>query len=116
VITYSDEAKRRWLNVPEELLARHGAVSTAVARAMAEAVRARARTDLGLSTTGIAGPGGGTPEKPVGLVYIALAHAAGTTVNELRFGTEPGREGIKHLTSQAALDMIRLHLMRSNTA
>ena len=112
VIAYSNEAKRRWLNVPEDLLARCGAVSPEVARAMAEAVRSQARTDLGISTTGIAGPTGATPEKPIGLVYIALAHAAGTEVNELRFGTEPGREGIKHLASQSALDMIRLHLMR----
>lgn len=111
VIAYSNGAKRRWLDVPEDLLARHGAVSAEVARAMAETVRAQAQTDLGISTTGVAGPTGATLEKPIGLVYIALAHAGGTDVSEMRFGTEPGREGIKYLASQAALDMIRLHLM-----
>ncbi len=112
VIVYSNAAKHRWLGVPEDLLARHGAVSAEAARAMAEAVRAQAHTDLGLATTGIAGPAGATREKPVGLVYIALAYAEGTEVREMRFGTEPGREGIKYLASQAALDMVRLHLLR----
>ncbi len=112
VIAYSNAAKQRWLGVPEDLLARHGAVSAEVARAMAEAARAQARTDLGLATTGIAGPGGATEGKPVGLVYIALAHVQGTEVREMRFGTEPGREGIKYLASQAALDMLRLHLLK----
>lgn len=111
VIAYSNAAKQRWLGVPEDLLARHGAVSAEVARAMAEAARAQARTDLGLATTGIAGPGGATEGKPVGLVYIALAHVQGTEMREMRFGTEPGREGIKYLASQAALDMLRLHLL-----
>jgi len=112
IVAYSNAAKQRWLEVPDALLAGHGAVSAETARAMAEAVRAQAHVDLGLATTGIAGPGGATPEKPVGLVYIALAHAEGTEVRELRFGTEPGREGVKYLASQAALDMIRLHLLR----
>ncbi len=112
VIVYSDAAKQRWLGVPGDLLERHGAVSAEVARAMADAVRRQARTDLALATTGIAGPTGATPEKPVGLVYIALAHAKDTEVREMRYGTEPGREGVKYLASQAALDMIRLHLLR----
>ncbi len=116
VVVYSNAAKRRWLGVPDELLERHGAVSAEVARAMAEAVRARAGTALGISTTGIAGPTGATPEKPVGLVYVALAHGKGTDVRELRYGTEPGREGVKYLASQSALDMIRLHLLRTRTA
>jgi nicotinamide-nucleotide amidase len=111
VIAYSNTAKERWLRISEDLLARHGAVSAPAARAMAEAVRGQARTDLGLATTGIAGPGGGTADKPVGLVYIALAHAGGTEVREMRFGTEPGREGVKYLASQTALDMVRLHLL-----
>ncbi len=112
IVAYSNEAKRRWLRVPGELLERHGAVSAEVARAMAESARAQARTDLGLATTGIAGPGGATPEKPVGLVFIALAHAGGTDVHEMRYGTEPGREGVQYLASQTALDLIRLHLLR----
>jgi nicotinamide-nucleotide amidase len=111
IITYSNEAKRRWLDVPDELLERHGAVSAEVARAMAEAVRHQAGTEIGVATTGIAGPTGATPEKPVGLAYIALAHAKGTEVRELFFGTEPGRSGVRYLASQAALDMIRLHVL-----
>jgi nicotinamide-nucleotide amidase len=112
VIAYSNDAKRRWLHVPDAILERHGAVSAEVARAMAESVRAQARTTMGVATTGIAGPGGATPDKPVGLVYIALAHRGGTDTREMRFGPEPGREGVKYLASQAALDMIRLHLLR----
>ena len=112
IITYSNAAKQRWLGVSGEILQRHGAVSAEAARAMAESVRQQAGTDLGVATTGIAGPTGGTPEKPVGLVYIALAHAGGTDVREIHFGTEPGRSGVKYLASQAALDMIRLHLLR----
>jgi nicotinamide-nucleotide amidase len=79
---------------------------------MAESVRKQAGTDLGIAITGIAGPTGATPEKPVGLVYIALAHEKGTDVQEVRFGTEPGRAGVKYLASQTALNMIRLHLLR----
>ena len=112
IIAYSNGAKRRWLGVPDELLERYGAVSAEVARAMAEAVRQQAGTEIGVATTGIAGPTGATPEKPVGLAYIALAHAGGTEVRQLFFGTEPGRSGVRYLASQAALDMIRLHVLR----
>jgi nicotinamide-nucleotide amidase len=111
VVAYSNAAKSRWLGVPQDLLARHGAVSADAARAMAQGVRARAETDLALATTGIAGPSGGTPEKPIGLVFIALAHPEGTEVREMRYGTEPGRQGIQYLGSQTALDMLRLHLL-----
>jgi nicotinamide-nucleotide amidase len=97
--------------VPQDLIARHGAVSAEVARAMAEGVRARAETDLAIATTGIAGPSGGTPDKPIGLVFIALAHPESTEVREMRYGTEPGRQGIQYLASQTALDMLRLHLL-----
>ncbi|TMI82837.1 MAG: competence/damage-inducible protein A [Bacillati bacterium ANGP1] len=89
-----------------------GIITYSAARAMAESVRRQAGTDLGIATTGIAGPTGGTPAKPVGLVYLALAHAGGTEVREIHVGTEPGRAGVKYLASQAALDMIRLHLLR----
>ncbi len=112
MITYSNAAKHRWLGVPEAILEGYGAVSAETARMMAEAVRIQAGTDLGVATTGIAGPTGATPEKPIGLVYIALAHAKGTDVREVRFGTEPGRAGVKYLATQTALDMIRLHLLR----
>lgn len=114
VVAYSNAAKRRWLGVTDDLLERHGAVSAEVAHAMAASVRAHAGTDLGIATTGIAGPDGATPQKPVGLVYVALAHAAGTEVREMRYGTEPGREGVKYLASQTALDMVRLHLLRQH--
>ena len=112
VITYSNAAKRRWLGVPEALLEQHGAASAEVAKAMAEAVSKQAGTDLGIAVTGIAGPTGATVEKPIGLVYIALAHAGGTEVREVRYGTEPGRSGVRYLASQTALDMIRMHLSR----
>jgi len=79
---------------------------------MAEGARTQAGTDLAISTTGVAGPTGGTEAKPVGLVFLALAHAEDTEVREVRFGTEPGRTGIQYLASQTALDMIRLHLLR----
>lgn len=111
VIAYSNAAKSRWLDVQPDLITRDGAVSPEVARAMAEGARAHAETDLAIATTGIAGPSGGTPEKPVGLVFIALAHAGGTDVREMRYGTEPGRQGIQYLGSQTSLDMIRLHLL-----
>jgi PncC family amidohydrolase len=77
VVTYSDDAKRRLLGVPTELLATEGAVSEGTARWMARSVRALLGADVAVSTTGIAGPGGGTPTKPVGLVYVALSSAAG---------------------------------------
>jgi nicotinamide-nucleotide amidase len=111
VVAYSNPAKSRWLGVSPETIVRHGAVSAETVRAMAEGARALAETDLAVATTGIAGPSGGTADKPVGLVFIALAHAGGTDVRELRYGTEPGRQGIQYLASQAALDMIRLHLL-----
>jgi len=111
VVAYSNAAKSRWLGVPAQTIARYGAVSAETVRAMAEGARAHAETDLAVSTTGIAGPSGASAEKPVGLVFIALAHAAGTDVREMRYGTEPGRQGIQYLASQTALDMIRLHLL-----
>jgi nicotinamide-nucleotide amidase len=111
VVAYSNAAKSRWLGVSEQTIARYGAVSPETVRAMAEGARAQAETDLAIATTGIAGPSGATPEKPVGLVYIALAHASGTDVREMRYGTEPGRQGVQYLASQTAIDMIRLHLL-----
>jgi nicotinamide-nucleotide amidase len=109
VVTYSNGAKTELLGVPAELIERKGAVSREVVAAMAKGVRERAGTDLGLAVTGIAGPGGGTPEKPVGLVYIALAREKGKKVNEHRFlGT---RDQIRKRTAQAALDMVRRYLI-----
>ncbi len=109
VIAYSNEAKTRTLGVEPILLLEHGAVSAPVAEAMAEGVRRRAGTDFGLSVTGIAGPSGGTEEKPVGLVYIALASEIGTEHRKL---TLPGdRSLIRWRASQAALDLLRRRLI-----
>jgi nicotinamide-nucleotide amidase len=109
VVTYSNDAKIRSLGVPAEMIREHGAVSAQVAEAMAEGVRQRADTDFGLSVTGIAGPGGGSEEKPVGLVYIALADDAHT---EHRKIVLPGdRELIRWRASQAALDLLRRRLI-----
>ena len=80
-VTYSNEAKEKNLGVSHEVLEACGAVSEQTARQMAEGVRRRGEADYGVATTGIAGPDGGTAEKPVGLVYIACAHAAGTQVD-----------------------------------
>jgi nicotinamide-nucleotide amidase len=108
VVAYANDAKMSLLGVPEALIAGHGAVSEPVARAMAEGIRARAAADLGLGITGIAGPGGGTPDKPVGTVAVALASAGGTTSRSYRFFGD--RELVKFQASQAALDMVRRHL------
>ncbi len=111
-VTYSDEAKVRDLGVPASLIERHGAVSGEVAAAMAEGVRARCGATMGLAVTGIAGPTGATPAKPIGLVFVSLARPGGTRTEELRFGEEPGRAGIRHLAAQTALNLIRLTLLR----
>jgi nicotinamide-nucleotide amidase len=109
VVAYSNEAKAALLGVPEALLERHGAVSAPVARALAEGARACFGSDLAVATTGIAGPGGGSPEKPVGLVYVALAEAAGTEVRELRFAFD--RERNRRVGAQVALDWVRRRLL-----
>lgn len=109
VITYSNDAKIRSLGVDSELILRHGAVSSEVAEAMAEGVRRRADTDFGLAVTGIAGPGGGSEEKPVGLVFIALSDDAHTEHRKLML---PGdRHLIRWRASQAALDLLRRRLI-----
>ena len=109
VVTYSNEAKVRLLGVPSDLIAEHGAVSARVAEAMAEGARLRAGTDFGLAVTGVAGPGGGTGEKPVGLVYVALSDDAHTEHRRLLL---PGdRQLIRWRASQAALDLLRRRLI-----
>lgn len=113
VVAYSNEAKIRDAGVDPALLDAHGAVSAEVAEGMAAGIRRRAGAALGLAVTGIAGPAGGTPEKPVGLVFLALAGAAGPTHLRLLLGSEAGREGIRFLASQAALNLLRLHLLRT---
>jgi nicotinamide-nucleotide amidase len=109
VVTYSNAAKAELLGVPADLIERHGAVSRETAKAMAQGMRERAKTDLGLAVTGIAGPTGGTQEKPVGIVYIALASPDGVTVNEHRLlGT---RSQVRQRTAQMAMDMVRRYLI-----
>jgi nicotinamide-nucleotide amidase len=109
VVAYSNEAKVRLLGVPFDLIAEYGAVSAPVAEAMAEGVRLRADADFGISVTGIAGPDGGSEDKPVGLVFIALADDAHTEHRKLLL---PGdRQLIRWRASQAALDLLRRRLI-----
>ena len=109
VVAYSLEAKERLLHVPAGLVERHGVVSLEVARAMAAGVRRMSGTALGLATTGIAGPSGGTPEKPVGLVCAALAWDGGDGAREFRLLGD--REQVKYRGAQMALEMLRRHLL-----
>jgi len=109
-VTYANEAKHQHLGVPMELIETHGAVSEEVARAMAEGALKHSGADYALSVTGIAGPSGGTPEKPVGTVWIGLAAKKGETWAQKKFS--PGsRDRFKLLTSQAALDMLRRRML-----
>jgi nicotinamide-nucleotide amidase len=108
-VVYGNQAKTEMLGVPEELIKKHGAVSREVAASMAQGIRRSARTDYGLSVTGIAGPGGGTREKPVWLVYVGLASPQGVRSEEYKLlGT---RAQIRLKASQLALDMVRRHLI-----
>jgi nicotinamide-nucleotide amidase len=112
-VVYANAAKTDMLGIPEELLASAGAVSEEVARAMASAARTRAAADIGVAITGVAGPDGGTPDKPVGLVFVALSGAAGTRVRRVQF---PGnRERVRHQACQTALEMIRRGLLGLST-
>jgi nicotinamide-nucleotide amidase len=113
IICYSNKAKIELLGVPADLIERHGAVSAEVAAAMAKGVRERSGVSIGLSVTGIAGPGGGTAAKPVGLVYIGLNADTGETLTrEHRFHGD--RSVIKQRSSQAALDFLRRWLLRQS--
>jgi len=104
-VCYSNDLKTSLAGVPASLIEEHGAVSQPVAQALAEGIRARTGASLGVGLTGIAGPTGGTPEKPVGLVYIGLADERGTQVREFRF---PGNRGrVRQWATQMALEMIR---------
>lgn len=112
-VCYDNAAKSEYAGVPPELIQAHGAVSPEVAKALADGIRQRACTTYGAGVTGIAGPGGGTPEKPVGLVYVALAQASGTQVLERRFIGE--RKTVRWQAAQFALDMIRRALMPASS-
>jgi nicotinamide-nucleotide amidase len=109
VIAYSNVAKIDILKVPQRLIESHGTVSREVAEAMATGVRLISGTDIGLSTTGIAGPAGGSPEKPVGLVWIGYADNKDVTAQMFHFGD--GRTRVKERASQAALDIIRKKIL-----
>ena len=109
VVAYANEAKRDLLGVPEAMLREHGAVSGQVACAMAEGARARLGADLALATTGISGPDGGTPEKPVGLVWIAFASKDGVEAEQMVFPFD--RERHRAITAQTALDWVRRSLL-----
>jgi nicotinamide-nucleotide amidase len=111
VVTYSNEAKIELLGVPPDLFASDGAVSEPVAQAMAEGIRDRARLDVGVGITGIAGPTGGTPAKPVGMVCISVATAGATVARTFKF---PGnRELVKTFAAFTALDLVRRTLLQT---
>jgi nicotinamide-nucleotide amidase len=108
-VVYSNELKTQFANVPKALIDQHGAVSREVATAMAEGIRKRCLSSYGIGITGVAGPGGGTEQKPVGLVYIGLAGEEGTQVVERNF---PGdRKRVRQFATQQALEMIRRALL-----
>ncbi len=109
VVCYSNDLKTAWAGVPPEMIEARGAVSPEVALALAEGIRRHTDATLGLSVTGIAGPGGGTPEKPVGLVHVGLADEKGRKERGFRF---PGdRDRIRLQATQAALDMVRRYFL-----
>ena len=109
VVCYSNELKTAWADVPAELIKTKGAVSSEVAIALADGIRRRAGSTLGVGITGIAGPGGGSEEKPVGTVHVAISHAGGVKERGTRF---PGdREAIRWHAAQLALDMVRIHFL-----
>jgi len=109
VVCYSNELKTAWADVPPEIIKSKGAVSSEVAMALADGIRRRVGSTLGVGITGIAGPGGGSEEKPVGTVHVAIAHAGGVKERGVRF---PGdREAIRWHAAQLALDMVRIHFL-----
>jgi nicotinamide-nucleotide amidase len=115
LVTYSNESKERLLGVPKEMLLEHGAVSEPVAREMAEGARKTAGTDYGLSVTGIAGPDGGTQEKPVGLVFVGLSDAEGTLAERLDLTAwARSREAIRERSANRAFDLLRLRIEERN--
>ncbi|HKM39178.1 MAG TPA: competence/damage-inducible protein A [bacterium] len=114
IVSYSNQLKTSLLHVPEELIIQHGAVSSEVAEAMARGVKKIVPADIGAATTGIAGPGGGSLEKPVGLVYVAVANCLGTQSRCYQWSGS--REIIKQRTAQAMLDLIRQTVLERETS
>lgn len=111
VVAYADKLKQVLLDVPEEALRRHGAVSDVVAKAMAEGARGRFAADYALSVTGVAGPGGGSVEKPVGSVFIGLATPTLTRAHKRNFGADSPRDSVRIRSASAALDLLRRELL-----
>ena len=109
-VCYANQAKIGMLNVDPQLIEKDGAVSEQVARALAEHARACARADYALATTGVAGPSGGSPEKPLGTVYVALATSGETIAKKFFFPTD--RETFKQIATQAALELLRRNLIK----
>lgn len=105
-VTYSNDAKRDLLGVPRELIETHGAVSAEVARAMALGALRHARADLSVAVTGVAGPGGGTKDKPVGLVHLAAARGDHVALRECRFG-DIGRRDVRLKSVETALQILQ---------
>ena len=114
VVCYSNELKTAWAGVPPELISTKGAVSSEVAVALAPGIRRKVGSTLGMGVTGIAGPGGGSEEKPVGTVHIALAGPTGVRERSVRFVGD--RDMIRMQAAQAALDMVRLHFLYNGQA
>lgn len=110
IVTYSNKSKIEELGVPLELIRLHGAVSQEVAKAMALGIRTRSYTDIGVSTTGIAGPTGGSPEKPIGLVWIGYSDKDETFAMQFNFSGE--RRIVKERAAQAALELVRRRLLK----
>jgi nicotinamide-nucleotide amidase len=108
-VTYSNESKQKLLGVPADILETHGAVSRECAMAMAAGALDHSSAQIAVSVTGIAGPGGGSPEKPVGLVHFACGQKNNVTHREIRFG-DIGREGIRLAAVGAALEMLEAQL------
>jgi nicotinamide-nucleotide amidase len=108
-VVYSNALKSELAGVPAEMIERHGAVSREVAAALAEGIRYRCESTLGVGITGVAGPGGGSPEKPVGLVFHAVASDRGTEVIERKYAGD--RKRIRRFASTMVLDMVRRKLM-----
>jgi nicotinamide-nucleotide amidase len=111
IVAYQNAAKINLLGVPADLIREHGAVSAQVAEAMAIGARTRLGTDLAVSTTGLAGPGGATRDKPIGMVYVGLAHAGG--VRSISFNWSGTRTEVQSRAARLALNLVRLHLLKT---
>src|ERR687893_2568408 len=117
LVTYSNESKERLLRVPNHLLVQHGAVSEPVAGAMAEGIRKVVRTDYGLSVTGVAGPDGGSEEKPVGLVFVGVSDEQGTQVERLDLSAwRRSREAVRERSANRAFDLLRHRILGQDEA